>query len=89
MQVDLASRGDRSQLCAALRRVVHPSLALEIWDEERLLLEVSRIFGVKAAVIDEASLLSMRQAVQSTTAQYAFRIRFAPVTSSFMALSAF
>lgn len=81
VQVDLAGRGDRSQLCAALRRVVHPSLALEIWDEERLLLEVGRIFGVKATVIDEASLLSMRQAVQSTTAQYAFASdAAAPVT---------
>lgn len=70
--VDLAARDNRSQIAAALRRVVHPQLDLEIWDEQRLLGEVGRIFGVTAKVIDEDSLLAMRQAVQSTTARYAF-----------------
>lgn len=70
--VDLAPRADRSQLCATLRRVVDPRIELEIWDEGRLLVEVGRIFGVKATVIDEDSLLAMRQAVQSTMARYAF-----------------
>lgn len=72
VQVDLAARSNRDQLCAAIRRVVHPQIELEIWDEARLLVEVQRTFGVSAKVIDEDSLLAMRQAVQSTMARYAF-----------------
>lgn len=79
--LDLQSRPDSPGLLRAIRDAIVPSLAVEFWDESRLLSEVKSLFGVHAPAIDEEHLLDMRDAIQREMARYAFGVTASPAAS--------
>jgi class 3 adenylate cyclase len=70
--VDRADRSDWAQLEARLRKVTHPELKLEFWDEARLQELVAQCFGVKLGAMTNDGLNELRNAIDDIKWRWAF-----------------
>jgi class 3 adenylate cyclase len=70
--VDQAPRAGWDAVERELRARLHPELALEIWDEARLLSQLAERFGVDIPEITAETLLDVRQAIDRAKGYHAF-----------------
>jgi class 3 adenylate cyclase len=70
--VDRAERPDWTQLEARLRKVTHPQLKLEFWDEARLQELVAECFGVKLGAMTNDGLNELRNDIDDIKWRWAF-----------------
>ncbi|MFO0966288.1 MAG: adenylate/guanylate cyclase domain-containing protein [Gemmataceae bacterium] len=70
--LDWDRRVDRQALEADIRACLCPGLALEIWDEQRLVALLRERFRVEITEITADNLLDVRQAIDRTKGYYAF-----------------
>lgn len=71
--IDTQGRPDWPALEAAIRAVLRPELALEVWDEARLRELVSRRFGVDMGSFEQQEdLLALRAAIDRAKMRHAF-----------------
>ena len=70
--LDRADRPDWTQLEARLRKVTHPELKLEFWDEARLQELVAQCFGVNLGAMTNDGLNELRNAIDDIKWRWAF-----------------
>ncbi len=72
LMVDAQRHHDWPEIETIIRRQLHPSLTLEVWNESRLLDLVRARFGLAATAITTESLLDVREAVDRAKGHHAF-----------------
>lgn len=70
--LDTADRPESERLFESLKRLLHPGLALEVWDESVFCGLVERHFGVPIPRIAPEHLIDVRMAVDQAKGEYAF-----------------
>ena len=70
--VDRKDRSDWTQLESRLRKVTHPALKLEFWDESRLRELVTECFGLKLGAMTNEGLSELRNAIDNIKWRWAF-----------------
>ncbi|MBI3272682.1 MAG: adenylate/guanylate cyclase domain-containing protein [Planctomycetes bacterium] len=70
--IDLEGRPGAATLAGELAACLHPGLALELWDERKLLEHLRDRFQVEIESVTEADLLDVREAVDRAKGYYAF-----------------
>jgi class 3 adenylate cyclase len=70
--VDRKDRSDWPQLESRLRKVTHPELKLEFWDESRLRELVTECFGLKLGAMTNDGLSELRNAIDNIKWRWAF-----------------
>jgi class 3 adenylate cyclase len=70
--IDASRYPDWNDVEAHLRRSIHPELALEVWDERRLIELIHECFGIKIAEVSVDALRELRFAIDDAKWRYAF-----------------
>jgi class 3 adenylate cyclase len=84
--VDRAERSDWVQLEARMRKVTHPGLTLEFWDEQKLRELITACFGVSLGPMTAEGLSELRNAIDDIKWHWAFGDRHveSPLKSSLL-----
>jgi class 3 adenylate cyclase len=70
--IETTAYADWPALEAAMRQAIHPSLHLEIWDEERLHHLMSECFGQTIPALTEQNLLTIQECIDQDKERLAF-----------------
>jgi class 3 adenylate cyclase len=70
--VDVQGRASWERTLAAIRAAVDPAIAIEVWDEPKLLARLDDCFSVRVGAISPAGLLDARSAIDRAKGYYAF-----------------
>jgi class 3 adenylate cyclase len=70
--IDAAGRPDWAEVEAAAAGCLAPGLALEVWDEARLIQLLKDRYGIEVPAITAANLIEVRQAIDRAQGFYAF-----------------